>query len=1237
MATAGAADGRRTVFKIEKIVAENFKSYAGVQEIGPFHKRFTSVVGPNGSGKSNVIDSLMFVFGKRATQMRLKKLTELIHKSEQFPNLDFCRVAVHCHDIYFTEGDEEEMVPGSELVIEHKVTLQGSKSTYRINGKNATHDDIASLFLSKGMDLSNNRFLILQGEVESISQMKPKRPNEHEDGLLEFLEDIIGTYTYVERIEALNKEVETMTEERSAKLSRTKAAEREKDNLESAKNEAEAYNSKKRESEHKNFCLYQCYASECDAKTVKAAQKLEQQTSALTAEQAKMKDAQAKLDSNDGYKGKMAQVDAQKEIIQSKTAALTKAQRRDVQILEASKHAESKIKKAQSTISKEQSKRGEASQQLKSHEQDIAKLQAAIAKLETDQKRETAKLEAIIDELKDETAPLHLKVDEAQKVLLPVRKQLTEFDNRMGVWNAEERLLVERTTQGKRDFEQAQQNVTTKQAQLAEKEDKLKTLKARQVTFHKEKKAAEERVAHADRFLNEKTEGLRASRSKLEEGRAARSSASQSQALRLLTENKKQLPGFVGRLGDLGRIDSKYDIAISTACPQLDSIVVETIECAHACVDLLKQREGGRATFICLDKIEEKMRPLATAKVDTPDAAPRLFDLVTPKNAKYATAFYFVLRDTLVANDLDSATKLAFQQKKRWRVVALDGKVVEPSGTMSGGGQQVAKGGMSASTAEPVSEKELAAIAKEVERTQEEVRQARAERQTLDTTLEDLQKEMAQLTTEMRMVEMDVQAHQADLQEQQARVVQLQKTVKPSDADLARIAELHKLMSAEEKSVASTRQKCQDIESNIASLQKQIADIGGTRFKAQKFKVEDLQRQLDDACRSITKMEVSIETCRKTVTKAEKVIASTEGDIAKLEEEKQQLISERAELEEQAGAMLTDMATAEAMLQQLQDELATEAEAYDKLRKVINKSKTKEVELVNAVDDCKRTVTELQAKMAHWNKKISELRKLSEDADALPVLSEVELEEFDTERVQHEIALLEETLANMKPNLAAIEEYRKKEAEYRERLAELDAITEKRDGVRRLYDELRKKRLDEFMAGFSVITMKLKEMYQMITLGGDAELELVDSLDPFSEGIVFSVRPPKKSWKNISNLSGGEKTLSSLALIFALHHYKPTPLYVMDEIDAALDFKNVSIVANYIKERTRDAQFIVISLRNNMFELADRLVGIYKTHNQTKSITIDPSAFAVPTAPLKAVAGPAPALLAAATEVSLKC
>jgi chromosome segregation ATPase len=218
------------------------------------------------------------------------------------------------------------------------------------------------------------------------------------------------------------------------------------------------------------------------------------------------------------------------------------------------------------------------------------------------------------------------------------------------------------------------------------------------------------------------------------------------------------------------------------------------------------------------------------------------------------------------------------------------------------------------------------------------------------------------------------------------------------------------------------------------------------------------------------------------------------------------------------------------------------------------------------------------------------------------------------ERLRLEIAALERSLAELKPNLSAIEEYQKKEDEYRSRMAELDALTERRDARRRDLDDLRKRRLESFMAGFAIIATKLKEMYQMITLGGDAELELIDSLDPFSEGIAFTVRPPKKTWKNIANLSGGEKTLSSLALVFALHHYKPTPFYVMDEIDAALDFKNVSIVAHYIRERARDAQFFIISLRNDMFELASRLVGIYKIHHTSYSVALDPGAVALKSA-----------------------
>ena len=181
----------------------------------------------------------------------------------------------------------------------------------------------------------------------------------------------------------------------------------------------------------------------------------------------------------------------------------------------------------------------------------------------------------------------------------------------------------------------------------------------------------------------------------------------------------------------------------------------------------------------------------------------------------------------------------------------------------------------------------------------------------------------------------------------------------------------------------------------------------------------------------------------------------------------------------------------------------------------------------------------------------------SESLD-IPRYTKDELADMSKESLKGEIAALEEKTSKANVDLSVLAEYRRRVEEHAARSSDLASAVSQRDAAKKRCDDLRRLRLEGFMEGFSVISLRLKEMYQMITMGGNAELELVDSLDPFSEGILFSVMPPKKSWKNISNLSGGEKTLSSLALVFALHHFKPTPLYVMDEIDAALDFRNVS-------------------------------------------------------------------------------
>ena len=589
-------------------------------------------------------------------------------------------------------------------------------------------------------------------------------------------------------------------------------------------------------------------------------------------------------------------------------------------------------------------------------------------------------------------------------------------------------------------------------------------------------------------------------------------------------------------------------------------------------------------------------------------------------------AFYLAMRNTLVATDLEQATRLAYGTGTRYRVVTLQGQLIEASGTMSGGGNKVARGGMKASLGgDALSSEEVAQMESDVGALSHRLKTVKQRKAEALRELQNGEKKLANLSMATKKASMEVETVVTQLEELRARVPELEKAAKaaPKDSDMARIKELEANLKAAAKSLEKAEKPAQALEAEVCDLQTEISNVGGDKLKKHKKKFEKASAQLDDARSNATKCKVQSSTAAKNCQKAEKAAAKAQEQLVEVSAKAEQIRSEFKELEEQAFAVMEKYNQAQTLLNDKTREVQSIQKEYDELKESVASIRAAEVDMTNQLEDFTKTIRENTQKEAAWDKKVetveNKCQQLLEetpemkDEVTMEVLEE-ELGTYDRDNVEGEVARLQEAIATLKPNMGAIAEYREKEKEYMERVVELDTITETRDTARREYEDMRKKRLDEFMNGFNKITMKLKEMYQMITLGGDAELELVDTLDPFSEGIVFSVRPPKKSWKNISNLSGGEKTLSSLALVFALHHFKPTPLYFMDEIDAALDFKNVSIVAHYIKERTKNAQFIIISLRNNMFELADRLVGIYKTHNCTKSVTINPSTFALPEA-----------------------
>lgn len=243
--------------------------------------------------------------------------------------------------------------------------------------------------------------------------------------------------------------------------------------------------------------------------------------------------------------------------------------------------------------------------------------------------------------------------------------------------------------------------------------------------------------------------------------------------------------------------------------------------------------------------------------------------------------------------------------------------------------------------------------------------------------------------------------------------------------------------------------------------------------------------------------------------------------------------------------------------------MALKAELDEKITD-LNETRAVEIEMRNRLEENQKVLSENEKRLRYWQEKLLKLSLQNvsdlgeeQETEELPTYTKDELADMNKNSLKAVIAALEEKTQNTSVDLSVLSEYRRRVAEHESRSADLATALASRDNAKSRLDTLRSLRLTGFMEGFSIISLRLKEMYQMITMGGNAELELVDSLDPFSEGILFSVMPPKKSWRNIGNLSGGEKTLSSLALVFALHHYKPTPLYVMDEIDAALDFRNV--------------------------------------------------------------------------------
>lgn len=705
--------------------------------------------------------------------MRQGKLSELIHNSAKYPDLSHCSVEIHFQEII--DGDTTDkftVVPNSQLVVSRQASRNNS-SKYAINDRTSSFTEVTTLLKGRGIDLDHKRFLILQGEVESIALMKAKAKDGNDDGLLEYLEDIIGTSQYKEPIEEASNRLEVLNENRAEKLSRVRYVSREMDGMEDKKAEAENYLENENELARKKNELYQVYLSEAN-NNISVANKAIEDLNVKLADEAKKYEAieQEKAEMSSVYENAVKEYNALESEASKIMKQQAKIEKEEVQARERKEHLVKKQEKGKSSLEADRAARIAAQESIKKNTEEMAKRKAELEDLEKQYKAEEKKLDEINRELKGKTDGYLAQIEQHKKELAPWTEKINEKQKAIDVKRSEKEILAEKIVSGEKAVEEAELQVERMKQTVTEKKKESKDLpkKIKEATL--EIKEMESFLASIAEKEVEKRAAMSSARQKADEARA---SMQQSQSRGKILDNilrmrdSGRIEGIYDRLGNLGVIDDQYDVAISTACPALDNIVVETVESGQACIEYLRKNNIGRANFIVLSQLRNQN----LREINTPENVPRLFDLLKPKDQKFLPAFYHVLQDTLVAEDMRQANRIAYGQK-RWRVVTMDGKLIEKSGAMTGGGNRQLRGAMSSSFKDDgVSAEVVAELERERDELERDYRNCADEKRATDLALRRKKDFLPKLEVTLEKLQMDMRSLDSQLEDENERLVQL--------------------------------------------------------------------------------------------------------------------------------------------------------------------------------------------------------------------------------------------------------------------------------------------------------------------------------------------------------------------------------------------------------------------------------------------------------------------------------
>lgn len=1162
---------------LKALEMQGFKSFPD-KTVLEFNKGITAVVGPNGSGKSNISDAVRWVLGEQSTKtLRGSKMEDVI-----FSGTDVRKAKGFAEVTLRLDNTDRSLNKDSDEVSVTRRYYRSGDSEYLVNGESARLRDVNELFMDTGLG-RDGYSIVGQGKIaDMVSPKASERRDMLEEaaGISHFRYrrgDAIKRLAQAEenlvRLRDILSELESRVgplKAQSEKAQKFIVLAGERKNLEIGiwLNTIDKTGEKMRDQEHK-IEIAEASHKEAQDELSKIGEMIDKAADGTRDINIKLEEIR---NSASGFEEKLSDIDSQIKVAENSilhnNETIERINRDKAAENETEQNIDAAVSAARECIQKAEEQIADATRQM----DELSKQEETYRLSSSEFSDRAAALSGEISALSVRLADCRVTAETANSSIEEIRSRISAIDESMGTRKDDYDALLKRKADAEAELKEIQDEIvsvknaidgyTLRFENRGKKADSVKlAIDEKQRELHK----GQDRVRLLE-DLEKNMEGYFGAVKAVmkESGRGA-------------------LRGIYGPVSQLITVKDKYSAAIETALgAAVQNIVVDNETDAKRAMGFLKERRAGRATFLPITAI--KGRVLSEQGLDDQYGFVSIAsDLVSYDN-KYSEIIRWLLGRTAVAEDIDSAIAIAKKYSYRFRIVTLDGQVINAGGSMTGGSRVQNAGILSRGNEIERLKGSLASMQKELDgmlsdykllsedasaakaelegaegdllRAKEENIRREGELKLASDKLASVSSGVKELLEEKETLEKRIESVSSGAEAARSQIDELKETLENKEKELESITGDSKTLQKNREEVAS---KAAEIRLRIVSLQKDVEANTDeiTRLKNRKTGHLDRLSELDGEIREIEEKNDELRALTERLSADEKALKANHGDA---QNQINELISQRDELEKQAN----DLRLHE----------RAKSEERERLSGDIARLEERKIAMRNEYDNL-------------TSKLYDEYQLTRREAAAL----EIEIDDY---------SLAAKRLAELKSqiralgsvNVSAIEEYKEVSERYEFLSGQISDVETSRAELNKMIDDLTGKMAEQFREQFNRINSCFGQTFIELFGGGKAELRLEDERDVLGSDIEIKVQPPGKNVQNINLLSGGEKGLSAIALLLAILKVTPAPFCIFDEVEAALDDVNVSRYAQYVRRMTKNTQFILITHRRGTMEEADVLYGV---------------------------------------------